>query len=127
MDASALQSRATETCSSATQRSEQLNSPAKACAEALRPNCACTAHTRLRGMADTLQIRNVPEELHEVIEKRARAAGLTISQYLLRRIAQIEGKPEIGEVLDAHWQRSQTYKRASPGTAAMLLAEDRQR
>lgn len=66
-------------------------------------------------------------ELHEVIAERARAAGLTISQYLLRRIAQIEGKPEIGEVLDAHWQRSAARKRARPGTAAALVAEDRRR
>lgn len=78
-------------------------------------------------MAETLQIRNVPEELHEVIAERARRQGLTISQYLLRRIAQIEGKPEIGDVLDAHWARARGHKRARPGTAAALLAEDRRR
>lgn len=78
-------------------------------------------------MAETLQIRNVPEELHEVIAERARRQGLTISQYLLRRIAQIEGKPEIGDVLDAHWARAQGRKRARAGTAAALLGEDRQR
>lgn len=80
-----------------------------------------------RDVADTLQIRNVPAELHEVIAERAHAAGLTISQYLLRRIAQIEGKPEIGEVLDAHWRRSQPRRRARPGTASALVAEDRRR
>jgi hypothetical protein len=79
------------------------------------------------GVAATLQIRDVPAELHAVIAERARAQGLTISQYLLRRIAQIEGKPEIGQVLDAHWARSKLYKRTRPGTAATLLAEDRDR
>lgn len=78
-------------------------------------------------MAETLQIRNVPAELHAVIAERARALGLTISQYLLRRIAQIEGKPEIAEVLDAHWARSAGRKRAEPGVAAGLVAEDRTR
>lgn len=78
-------------------------------------------------MAETLQIRNVPEDLHATIAERAREQGLTISQYLLRRIAQIEGKPEVSSVLDAHWARSRGRKRAKPGTSAALLAEDRQR
>jgi ethanolamine ammonia-lyase small subunit len=78
-------------------------------------------------VADTLQIRNVPSELHVVIAERARAQGLTISQYLLRRIAQIEGKPEIGEVLDAHWVRTRARRHSKPGVAAALLSEDRDR
>lgn len=78
-------------------------------------------------MAETLQIRNVPAELHAAIAERARVRGLTISQYLLRRIAQIEGKPEVSQVLDAHWARSAALKRAKPGTAAALVVEDRRR
>lgn len=81
----------------------------------------------LPSMATTLQIRNVPADLHAAIAEHARAQGLTISQYLLRRIAQIEGKPEIGRVLDDHWARSGGRKRAAPGAAAALVAEDRQR
>jgi len=78
-------------------------------------------------MAETLQIRNVPAELHAAIAERARSQGLTISQYLLRRIAQIEGKPEIAQVLDAHWARAAGRRRARPGTGAAMVAEDRQR
>ena len=78
-------------------------------------------------MAETLQIRNVPEDLHAAIAKHAREQGLTISQYLLRRLAQIEGKAEVGTVLDAHWARTKGRKRARRGTAAALLADDRQR
>ena len=78
-------------------------------------------------MASTLQIRNVPADLHAVIAEHARAQGLTISQYLLRRLAQIEGKPEVGHTLDAHWERSTHRKRASPGAAAAVVAEDRER
>jgi hypothetical protein len=78
-------------------------------------------------MAGTLQIRDVPEELHAVIAERARERGQTISQYLLRRLAEIEGKPEIGEVLDRHWARSRSRQRAAPGVAAEIVAEDRQR
>lgn len=78
-------------------------------------------------MATTLQIRNVPADLHATIAEHARAQGLTISQYLLRRIAQIEGKPEIGRVLDDHWERSKHRKRAAPGAAAAAITEDRER
>lgn len=78
-------------------------------------------------MASTLQIRNVPEELHEAIATRARARGLTISQYLLRRIAEVEGKPEISETLEAHWARTVSHKRAKPGDAAGLVRHDRER
>jgi hypothetical protein len=74
-----------------------------------------------------LQIRNVPADLHAAIAEHARAQGLTISQYLLRRIAQIEGKPEIGRALDAHWTHSERRKRAAPGAAAAVVSEDRQR
>lgn len=88
---------------------------------------SCVVHVSVGVVAETLQIRNVPAELHAVIAQRARAQGLTISQYLLRRIAQIEGKREIGEVLDAHWARSAQHRRARPGAAAELAAEDRQR
>lgn len=77
-------------------------------------------------MATTLQIRNVPPDLHAAIAEHARAQGLTISQYLLRRIAQIEGKAEIGRALDAHWARFRSRKRAQPGVAAALVSEDRQ-
>lgn len=80
----------------------------------------------LRSMATTLQIRNVPADLHAAIAAHAHTQGLTISQYLLRRLAQIEGKPEIGQALDAHWARSEHRKRAAAGTAAAVVAEDRQ-
>lgn len=78
-------------------------------------------------MATTLQIRNVPADLHSAIAEHARAQGLTISQYLLRRIAQIEGKPEVGHALDAHWERSRHRKLAAAGSAAAMVAEDRER
>ncbi|WP_084960801.1 hypothetical protein [Thermoactinospora rubra] len=78
-------------------------------------------------MAETFQIRNVPPELHAAVAKRAREEGLTISEYLLRRIAQIEGKPPIGEVLRAAQERMRGKKRPRPGLAAELIREDRDR
>ncbi|EID54898.1 hypothetical protein SacxiDRAFT_2678 [Saccharomonospora xinjiangensis XJ-54] len=78
-------------------------------------------------MGDTLQIRNVPPELHAAVARHAREHGMTISQYLLRRISQLEGKPVIRDTLDDHWRRTSAYERIAPGTAAELLSEDRDR
>lgn len=81
----------------------------------------------LMAMGDTLQIRNVPTELHAAVAERARERGLSISQYLLRRLAQIEGKPEISTVLDEHWSETRSQRHPQPGTATSLLSEDRDR
>ncbi|MBO3744557.1 hypothetical protein J5X84_00660 [Streptosporangiaceae bacterium NEAU-GS5] len=78
-------------------------------------------------MAQTLQIRNVPEELHSAIAERAHAEGLTISQYLLRRIAQIEGKPLTRDALRAHRERIRGKKLASKEAIDRLIREDRER
>lgn len=78
-------------------------------------------------VATTLQIRNVPADLHAAIAEHAAGQGLTISQYLLRRIAQIEGKPEVSHTLEAHWERSKHRKRAAPGDATAMVADDRER
>ncbi|MEV0401030.1 hypothetical protein [Actinoallomurus sp. NPDC050550] len=39
-------------------------------------------------MAKTLQVRDVPEDVHATITRKARAAGMTISQYLLRLVTE---------------------------------------
>lgn len=76
-------------------------------------------------MAETLQIRNVPPELHALIASHAKAEGLTISQYLLRRIAEIEGKPPIRDVLERHWERNRGRKRPAPNVVVDVIREHR--
>jgi plasmid stability protein len=51
-------------------------------------------------MAKTLQIRNVPEELHARIKARAAAEGLSISDYLLQEITKVAERPSMREVLE---------------------------
>jgi hypothetical protein len=83
-------------------------------------------HAKIIFMASTLQIRNVSEDLHTAIATHAHEYGMTISQYLLRRIAQIEGKSEIADVLDAHWEQTKGSKRAAPGKPSAFVREDRE-
>jgi antitoxin FitA len=51
-------------------------------------------------MATTIQIRNVPEELHRALKIRAAQTGMTLSDYLLAEIEQVATKPTLNELMD---------------------------
>lgn len=50
-------------------------------------------------MSRTIQIRNVPDDVHRELRTRAAEAGLSLSAYLLREVEQIAARPPIAEVL----------------------------
>lgn len=50
-------------------------------------------------MPRMIQIRNVPDELHRRLKLRAVSAGMTLSDFLLREVAQIAERPPVEEVL----------------------------
>ena len=58
----------------------------------------------------TLQVKNVPDELHEAVRARADAEGMTISAFLLRTIAQAVERPALttwlDDVLDWHGEEA---------------------
>lgn len=47
-----------------------------------------------------VQIRNVPDELHATLRRRAKAAGTSLSEYLLRELRDLAASPSLDEVLD---------------------------
>ena len=49
-------------------------------------------------MAATIQIRNVPDELHHEIEARAALAGMSLSDYLLAEIREVAARPTVDEL-----------------------------
>ena len=49
-----------------------------------------------------LQVRNVPDDVHAELRRRAQAAGVSLSEYLLRELERIAARPPIEEVL-ARW------------------------
>jgi hypothetical protein len=54
-------------------------------------------------MAKTIEIPNVPDELHDAVAARAQREGLSIADYLLqemRRIATTTSPDEIWEILE---------------------------
>jgi plasmid stability protein len=69
-----------------------------------------------------IQIRNVPPELHRKLKMRAAAAGLTLSDYLLREAEESAAKPTIAELTE----RIRSRKLATLKTpSADLIREDR--
>jgi hypothetical protein len=72
-------------------------------------------------MPKTLQIRDVPDELHAVISARAKAAGMTISQYLLRVVAKEASLPTNAEVMERAAELARRRGR-KVGTEAIVSA-----
>jgi antitoxin FitA len=51
-------------------------------------------------MAKTIQIRDVPDEVHAELRSRAAAIGLSLSDYLLREATRIASRPPLADVLE---------------------------
>ncbi len=66
----------------------------------------------------TIQIRDVPSDVHALLRGHADAAGVSLSEFMLREVTKIAGRPAISEVL-----RLATTKTSevAPGTAVAAL------
>ena len=72
-------------------------------------------------MSKMIQLRNVPEDVHRTLRKRAVDEGTTLSEYLVREVTRIAERPTLNEVLD----RIRTRKpiRVTEPSAAAVRAE----
>lgn len=52
-----------------------------------------------RRMARTIQIRDVPDEVHAVLRSRAALAGKSLSDFLRDEIEELGSRPPVAEVL----------------------------
>jgi len=50
-------------------------------------------------MSHSIQIRNVPDEVHRTLRVRAAAAGLSLSDYLLAEITRVAERPLVADVV----------------------------
>jgi plasmid stability protein len=50
-------------------------------------------------MTRTIQIRNVPDDVHKLLRARAAAAGLSLSDYLLGELIRVAERPPVSDVL----------------------------
>jgi hypothetical protein len=54
----------------------------------------------------SIQVRDVPEEVHETLVRRAQRAGQSLQQYLAGQLADIAAAPTLDDVLDRVESRS---------------------
>lgn len=64
----------------------------------------------------TIQVRNVPDEVHRTLRTRAAAAGVSLSDYALGELERAADRPPVAEVL----QRAQS--RAGGASSRDVLA-----
>jgi antitoxin FitA len=73
-------------------------------------------------MAKMLQVRNVPEDVHARLKERARAAGMSMSEYVLRELKELADKPSLDEI----WRRAEARDSSvSLAEAAQLIRDER--
>ena len=58
----------------------------------------CCICIHIRGMGSTIEVPNVPEDLHLRLKSRAATAGMSLSDYLLREIHAVTERPTIDEL-----------------------------
>lgn len=77
-------------------------------------------------MSNLIQIRNVPEDVHERLKARAAAQGESLNTYMLRMVVhEAEERPTMDEVLARIRARGPLGKPGGPG-AAELIREARE-
>jgi len=54
----------------------------------------------------TIQVRNVPDDVHRELRTRAAAAGISLSDYALGELERVAQRPPVGEVLRRAGQRT---------------------
>lgn len=71
----------------------------------------------------SVQIKDVPDEVHAELRRRAASAGKSLQEYLLARLVEETRRPSLDELLERVQQRS--GGRVSIQFAADALRDDR--
>jgi antitoxin FitA len=82
----------------------------------------CDGHVTVGGMTRMLQVRNVPDDVHARLKERAKAAGMSMSEYVLRELKELVDKPSLDEI----WRRAEARDSSvSLADAAQLIRDER--
>ena len=76
------------------------------------------------GRMPNLQVRNVPEHLHQVLKAKAASDGSTLSDFLRTELEKIAQRPTVGELRERLRLREPIHLRP---TAARAIRELRDR
>lgn len=73
----------------------------------------------------TIQIRNVPDDVHAELRVRAARAGMSLSDYALAELERKASKPPIAEVLERARSRSGGLTRREIVDTIRAMRDDR--
>ena len=72
------------------------------------------AYANVRNMPETVQIRNVPEDVRRKLEVRAAKLGLSLSDCLLSELRQLAETPTLAEIMARLAQKEPVVLDESP-------------
>ena len=75
-------------------------------------------------MGKTIQVRDVPDDVHEVLRVRAARAGLSLSEYLRREVSLLARRPTLDEFLTRVSARSDVAVTGEEIVAALHAERD---
>jgi hypothetical protein len=78
---------------------------------------------RYNGAMPSVQIKDVPDEVHAVLRQRAAAAGKSLQEFLLAQLVEGASHPTVDEVLDRAGESS--GGNFTLADAARIVREDR--
>ncbi|MGL5818302.1 MAG: FitA-like ribbon-helix-helix domain-containing protein [Phycicoccus sp.] len=77
-------------------------------------------------MTRMLQVRDVPDDVHATLRKRASAAGMSLSDFTRQELARLARRPTLADLLDRAARRDghpMTFAEAREAVAAERLPE----
>lgn len=74
-------------------------------------------------MSKMIQIRQVPDELHQQMKVRAALAGMSLSEYLLQELRRLARRPTREEMVERLRRRQSQRPSVSPAQAVRQLRD----
>ena len=72
-----------------------------------------------------VQVRDVPDDVHEALVRRAEQAGQSLQQYLAAQLATLAATPTLEEILARIEQRTGSHLSAIDSVTALQAERDR--
>lgn len=71
-------------------------------------------------MPKVIQIRDVPDEVHDALTQAAQAQGLSLTKYVLRELEQLAGRPQVVRENATTIRRTQQMVQGGPDRKMIL-------
>ncbi len=83
---------------------------------------SCTHADIVAIMSRVIQIRNVPDEVHDALANAAEAQGLSLTRYMLREMEQLAKRAQVVHTNAAAIRRTQAKVRGDVDRTTILAA-----